>query len=135
MIVNPQGQWMLGYISKAKHLLPNIGKLKRITFRAPPKNKVTRCEGICVNNGGVYSITIHSCLYRISKGNPVEWKRVQFSMFDTLHALAHELAHIEFWDHTIDHKVLELKILLIFVRELEKHGYECEEKDSSFPRF
>jgi predicted metal-dependent hydrolase len=52
-----------------------------------------------------------------------------------LQYLAHELAHLEHWDHTPDHKHLECILMSAFMTRLKQDFYVSEEdemKNGSF---
>jgi hypothetical protein len=52
-----------------------------------------------------------------------------YTRIEMLTYLAHELAHIDHWEHTTAHKKLELKILNVFMTMLKQNGYISEEKE------
>jgi hypothetical protein len=50
-------------------------------------------------------------------------------MMDLLRYLAHELAHLEHWNHTTGHTQLECIVLSIFMTKLAQEGYISEEDE------
>jgi hypothetical protein len=53
----------------------------------------------------------------------------EYSKIDLLGHLAHEMAHLKYWTHTPEHKMLECKLTVIFMRHLLKSGYVSEEEE------
>jgi hypothetical protein len=52
-----------------------------------------------------------------------------YSTLDLLQYLAHELSHLEHWEHTTGHKSLESKIMGMFMTKLSHAGYISEEDE------
>lgn len=66
--------------------------------------------------------------YSPHNGNQCNIKKKPFSTMDLLITLAHELSHVATdFDHTPNHKIIECKILIIFMKKLLKDGYISEE--------
>lgn len=123
--------WIEPYIELASKCLPNLNKLKRVTAKKP-RNDFTenqRVHGIISKfNNGAYSITLYT--HYLSKGKihpEVELFIDKYSTLDILCTLAHELAHMQDFDHTPEHKLLESKLITLFMKKLKKDGYESEE--------
>jgi hypothetical protein len=119
-------EWMRDYIDSIKHLLPNIKRLKKISLKKGNKERWQHCHGlITYMDGNSYRIT----LYRNYHDLPSD-KIKAYSTIDLLQYLAHELAHLEHWDHTPDHKQLECILMQIFMTKLKQDFYVSEEEES-----
>jgi hypothetical protein len=53
------------------------------------------------------------------------------SKIDMLMALAHEIAHLRYWDHCPKRQILESELTAMFMVELAKSGYISEEESES----
>ena len=75
----------------------------------------------------------YAALYRADKGPCRIWIHRHFdehrlhSRMDILKILAHELAHIEEWEHTPKHESLCSKITIAYMKMLRQDGYISEE--------
>ena len=137
MVISKELDWVESYIDSVKYLLPEIKKLKRITSKVPSKKLNTNqsCHGIITKyyNGKDHRITLYTkyLLMELKKGE-VHITIEKYSKIDTLCFLAHELAHLRYWDHTPDHKELETTITASFMKMLRKDGYNNEEDEDSY---
>jgi hypothetical protein len=124
-------EWMHEYIDTVSHLLPRIKQLKRISLKKGNKERWQHCHGlITYMDHKSYRIT----LYKTYHDFPSDTIR-PYSTIDLLQYLAHELAHLEHWDHTPDHKQLECILMGIFMTKLKQDFYVSEEdemKNGSF---
>jgi hypothetical protein len=67
----------------------------------------------------------------IKEGSKVELVDRPFSKIDILCTTAHELAHLKYFDHCPNHKILESEIVSSFMARLKKLGYLSEEVELS----
>lgn len=122
---------MESYIQSVEHLLPHIKQLKRISTKRGNKERWQHCHGlISYYDNRSYRITLYVTYHSILTD-----KINDYSTVDLLQYLAHELSHLEHWDHTPDHKALECKIMGLFMSRLKSDGYvseEDEEKNGAF---
>lgn len=129
--------WLEEYIEAVKPLLPEIKKLKRISTKVPSRNLNTNqsCHGIITKyyNGKDHRITLYTkYLFMELRKGEVHMEIKKYSMIDNLCFMAHELAHLRYWDHTPEHKKLESAIISLFMDILKKNGYKCEEDEASY---
>lgn len=131
MIIAKRLEWTREYISAVEHLLPHLKQLKRISTKTGNKERFQHCHGlITYYDRRSYRMTLY-----ITWHDQIKDKIVPYSTIDLLKYLAHELAHLEHWDHTPDHTSLEAILVGIFMTKLKAAGYiseEQEEKDGSF---
>jgi len=137
MKISKDLSWIREYIEEIHFIVPELRKLKRISSRVPNKklNTNQHCHGIITKyyNGVDHRITIYTKYLNMSLvSGKVELEIKPYSKIDTLCYIAHEIAHLRFWEHTPDHKSLEATIILIFMNRLKISGYKCEEDELSY---
>lgn len=124
-------EWMRDYIDSVSHLLPKIKKLKKISLKRGNKERWQHCHGLITYcDGKSYRITLYRT-YHCMMSDKIK----PYSSIDLLQYLAHELSHLEHWDHTPDHKQLECILMQIFMTKLKQDFYVSEEdemKNGSF---
>jgi len=124
-------EWVRGYISAVSHLLPKIKQLKKISSRRGSKEYWQHFHGLITYfDKKSFRITLY-----ITYHDTLSDKIKSYSSIDILQYLAHELSHLEHWDHTTSHKQLECIIMGIFMTKLAQDGYiseEEEDKDKPF---
>jgi hypothetical protein len=131
MIITKRLLWMKEYIESAAHLLPHLKQLKRISTKVGNKERWQHCHGlITYADHRSYRITLY-----VSYHSMLQDKIVDYTTIDLLTYLAHELAHLEHWNHSPDHKQLECIILGIFMTKLKSEGYISEEDEEKNGRF
>ncbi len=132
MIIAKELEWTREYIESVAYLLPHLKQLKRISTRKADRNKIMRCHGNCTKyfDKISYRITIYTTYSMVHSYDPLTIKIHPYSLMDTLRYLAHELAHIEHWDHTPDRLYLECMILCIFMTKMKAEGYLSEEDEA-----
>ena len=132
MIIAKELEWTREYIESVTHLLPHLKNLKRINTRKASKKFIQWCHGVCTKyyNGKNFRITLYTNAMSIKKIKPLNINIVQYSKMEMLMTLAHELAHLEHWNHTPDHKSLECTIGLVFMAKLKAEGYVSEEEEA-----
>lgn len=125
MIIVKKLEWMREYINAVSHLLPNLKKLKKISSKTGNKERWQHSHGlITYYDQKNYRITLY-----ITYHDMISDKIKEYSTIDLLQYLAHELSHLEHWDHTPNHKNLECIILSIFMTMLSQDGYISEEEE------
>jgi hypothetical protein len=118
-------EWTREYIDSVSHLLPGIKRLKRISAKYGNRERWQHCHGlITYYDGKHYRITLYLTYHDFYSD-----KIKPYSTIDLLTYLAHELSHLQHWDHTPDHKLLEAIILQIFMVKLKERGYISEEDE------
>jgi hypothetical protein len=131
MIITKNLKWFEEYINSVSHLLPNLRKLKRISSKTGSRERWQHSHGlITYYDEKHYRMTFYTTYHDM-----IQDKIKPYSTLDLLQYLAHELSHLENWDHTTKHKHLESIIMLSFVLRLESKGYiseEDEEKNGLF---
>lgn len=91
------------------------GRLQSLKgYRVHPK-KHPRAAGCCLNVNGWCRITI-----RTHKYDTLNEKYVALTIEDMLMTLAHELAHLLEWEHTVRHVRLTHQFFGIFINELSR---------------
>lgn len=122
---------MRDYIDNVTHLLPKLKQLKKISSKKGNKERWQHCHGLITYfDKKSFRIT----LYLTYHDMPTD-KIKNYSTIDLLQYLAHELAHLEHWDHTPQHKQLECILMGIFMTRLVNDGYISEEVENSTGKF
>lgn len=132
MIIAKELEWTRSYIESVSQLLPHLRQLKRISVKKANDKQIMRCIGNCTKyfDKFHYRITLYTTYSMVHSYNPLTIKVLQYSSIDILRYLAHELAHLEHWDHTPDRLHLECMILSIFMTKLKADGYISEEEEA-----
>lgn len=132
MIIAKELEWMRDYIESVRHLLPHLKGLKRLNSKKANKKFIQRCHGVCTKYSDKkhFKITLYTSAMGIVTIKPLDISIMQYSKLEILMTLAHELAHLEYWDHSPDHKSLECSIALIFMSKLKSEGYVSEEHEA-----
>lgn len=125
MIIVKKLEWMRDYVESVAHLLPKIKQLKKISSKTGNKERYQHCHGLITYfDKKSFRITLYVTFHDILLD-----KIIEYSTIDLLQYLAHELAHLEHWDHTPSHKQLECIIMGIFMTKLAQEGYISEEEE------
>lgn len=124
MIVSKKLEWLKPYIDIALPLISPDIIITRITAWDYKKSRGVGCHAAVIRDreGAPFRIYMHTHFKECNKFIP-------YSKIDLLTFLAHEIAHTEHWNHTPEHKTLEVKILKKFISKLKKDGYISEEKE------
>jgi hypothetical protein len=124
-------EWIREYIMCVEHLIPKLQQLKKVSSCKGSRERYQHFHGlITYYDKKSFRISIY-----VSYHDPISDKIKNYSTMDILQYLSHELAHLEHWEHTTDHKKLECEIMMIFTHILEERGYiseEAEEKSKPF---
>jgi predicted metal-dependent hydrolase len=122
IILSKKLEWLRPYLDAAKGLV-NTDKLKAITHYTVPISKVKHTEACLIRyDTKNYKMTI--TLYdhkRVKLPNgkfKMTHKRHRLSYI--LDSLAHELAHLKYFDHRPEHIVLQCKILARMAKVAKK---------------
>ena len=131
MIISKDLEFIREYIELVKHLLPSYKKLKRVTIRKASKTNMQHSNGMITKyfDKAHYRITLFTNFANVESYKPLKIKLYNFSTLDILVHLAHELAHMEHWYHTPEHKHLECIIMGMFATRLKENGYTSEEDE------
>lgn len=125
MIIVKKLEWMRDYVELVAHLLPKIKQLKKISSKTGNKERYQHCHGLITYfDKKSFRITLYVTYHDV-----IADKIIEYSTIDLLEYLAHELAHLEHWDHTTSHKQLQCVILGIFMTKLTQDGYISEEEE------
>lgn len=125
MVIVKELEWMRGYIESVSHLLPKLKQLKKISSMKGNKERWQHCHGLITYfDKKSFRITLYTS-YHAQFTDRI----LPYSTIDLLQYLAHELAHLEHWDHTPDHKQLECIVLTLFMTRLKQAGYVSEEEE------
>lgn len=120
-------EWTRDYIQSVQHLLPNLKKLRKISSKKGNKERWQHCHGlITYYDQKHYRITLY-----LTYHDQYTDKIKPYSTIDLLQYLAHELSHLQWWDHTPEHKMLECIVMQIFMVKLKESGYISEEDELS----
>ena len=123
IILSSDLKWLEEYIETIAHTIPNLSKLKRVTSIHGKKNQKRSCQAqIWSYKNGTYRISLYVSFYK-------EDKQEHYSTIDLLCNLAHELAHMQHWTHSPEHKILECTIINLFMSKLKSFGYIDEETE------
>jgi hypothetical protein len=125
MIIVKKLEWVRSYVEVVSHLLPKIKQLKKISSKTGNRERFQHCHGLITYfDKKSFRITLY-----VTWHDTVKDKIVDYSTIDLLQYLAHELAHLEHWDHTPSHKHLECVIMSAFMTKLAQDGYVSEEEE------
>lgn len=125
MIIVKELEWVRPYIESVSHLLPHLKQLRKISSKRGNKERWQHCHGLITYfDKKSFRITLYMDYHEFYTD-----KIKPYSTIDLLQYLAHELSHLEHWDHTPQHKQLECIILSMFMSRLSAEGYVSEEEE------
>lgn len=125
MVITKELEWIRPYVASVEYLLPRLTQVKKITGKKALSDRGQHFVGIIIYYN---KKSIRICLYTSYKDRNTS-KVIKYDTMDILGTLAHELAHLEYWTHTPDHKQLECKIHSMFMTRLRKDGYVSAEEE------
>lgn len=131
MVITAELEWMREYVQLVEYLLPKIRQVKKISGKKANPDRSQHFAGLITYYD---KRSFRICLYTTQRSRNTEAIH-PYNTMDLLATLAHELAHLEHWLHTPEHKQLECTILSIFMTKLKQDGYvseEDEKKNGSF---
>lgn len=105
--------WVQPYLKEVSNLIP-LESLKELKgYYVYETQGVARQEGQTIRNkSNKYTITL-----RLNRGDAG-----LIFMYDFLHTLAHELAHLKYFEHDYKHIKLTCKIFSKFAKVLKEQG-------------
>lgn len=124
--------WTVPFMEIAARHVKGWGKLRCVKSRRPALGKRTGCYAVTTHYpGGYYGVMLNTHIVRPEINHKTQkvrcWKRHRFTPLEFLVTLAHELAHIDHWEHTPDHKALESLLMAKFTKRLKNIGYTSDE--------
>lgn len=126
-------EWMRPYLEDAMKVVPEIRLLTAIVARTPKVNgrEVQRAHAMITSyHSGTYHITSFIKKQAVVTYHPkVKLKLLPYSKKDLLEYLAHEIAHLRYWDHSTHHAILTAELTIRFMKRLSKSGYISEEAE------
>ena len=133
MVISKELEWIREYVGLVAHMLPHIRQLKRVSSRKASKKLVQRCHGIINRYADKrhFKITLYLTSSNVVKYRPLKIEVTSYNTIEILYHLAHELSHLEHWEHTPDRKHLEAVLMTIFMQQLKSTGYISEEDEEA----
>lgn len=112
--------------------LTPIAKLRSIKGFSVAKGKSPQVDGKVSYRPGdpwkdIALLTHWHALVRRKDGSKVNRKRESVSFIDLLSAFSHEMAHLQYWDHIMEHKRLEIKVLSRCLSILKKKKIDIKD--------
>lgn len=109
-------EWLRLYLDSVKDLI-SLKHLTSVKGFKVPLHKQENVHGSILRIGPWYNITLRTTLnnYNTNKQNNTYIATI-------LETLAHELAHMQNWEHTPEHFLLQAKILSRFAIVLKKQN-------------
>lgn len=123
--VDKELQWIIPYLNLAQRLVP-LKRLDRVVVKRATLDEYRKQDehASCVKYGSRYEIILwlKYSKFTHTNGRKCEMKLKRYSRIDILTHLAHELAHVAAWNecHNAKHKLIESKLLVIFMKYLDK---------------
>jgi hypothetical protein len=113
--ISPKLCWLTPYLSLAMPHIPKNKCITRISLWSAKNKRVGTKEKAAIYTNNLRSYRIYISDMYVN------------SSIDTLTLLAHELAHTLDMMHSPEHKLLESKLLTMFMKHLQSTGYVNEE--------
>ena len=139
--IQKKALWVWPYLLKARQLGIPIWRIKKIKTYYVPHNQEEQQRAQIVRHSGEKKFVITFLYkYQILKhlgAGVYEFDRYENALDgywfeETLHSLAHELAHITHWDHDADRFIQEARLHLGFARLSKKLGYKGYDVEDSY---
>ncbi len=115
--------WLVPYVECAKGLV-NLNKLKVVTTFKVPVSKIKQTEACLIRyDAKNYKITL--TLYNQKRkrvNSKIKIKSVKNTISFVLDSLAHELAHLKYFDHRPEHLALQARILIRMTKVAKLQG-------------
>lgn len=108
----PNVNWTKPFVESAQKYV-SLGKIKRIRGYEVGEGKIERGFGSLTRNGNKYTVSL--LLFENAEGKSMVLGIV-------LEALAHELAHLKYWEHTPKHFALQAEIQVEFSKVAKSLG-------------
>lgn len=135
MRIQKKLSWLGQYIAIAAPIIPKVEYIILVREIFHQKNKIQRIHASLTQECifGTYVLSLYTgCVRCVPNSSKTLYE--PYSKIDILNTLAHELAHLDHWQHTPEHKILESKLTVHFMRHLLKSGYISEEEEFSGKR-
>ncbi len=131
MKIGKKIQWLRPYLDAAASYILAFPKLVGVSTKEPPMNQIATSEAValCDESTGLYNIVLRTSYISYIKLRPLKRERKYYTKIYFLCNLAHELAHLDHWDHSPDHKLLEAKLTIVFMEILKSQGYIADENE------
>jgi hypothetical protein len=122
--------WLKEYIELVRQIIPEVDRITLVREIHHQEGKVQQIHASLTQEFffGTYVLSFYTSYKRTNKSKKKKEKH-EYSKIDLLGHLAHEMAHLKYWTHTPEHKMLECKLTVIFMRHLLKSGYVSEEEE------
>lgn len=133
MNISKELEWLRPYIEASCKLVPVLN-LKKVIALHPNEKRINRCQAQITKEGSTYYVCLYVAIYKLDK-LPSTRVLAYYTKIDLLCNLAHELAHLTHWLHTCDHKILEARLIILYMRMLSREGYVSEEEEQKHPPF
>jgi hypothetical protein len=131
MIITKQLEWMRDYIDDVTYLVPRVKYVKRLSSKRGSLDRKQHVQAVIhYVDKKHYRISLY-----VTYKPRTQDKIKKYTTIELLHNLAHELAHLETFEHTPSRMRLECEIMKVFMARLQREGYvseEHEEKNGSF---
>lgn len=116
-------KWITPYLEAVGHIVPldKITEIRYYTSRKHHKKEHHKAITHRLANNKSFAIFLRTKL-PIDERVPLRY----YDQEDIMYYLAHELAHVRFWEHTTKHLKLTSKIFKIFTDTTHKLGWEEE---------
>lgn len=125
-------QWLRPYLRLASPMIPNMKKLEAVKKLSARKDTIPRIHGSTLKcHKGKYTINIYTHYNSVASLCPAKLIKKKYTKIDMLITLAHELAHMRYWNHTPERQILESQLTIIFMVHLKNQGYVSEEHEES----
>ena len=115
--------WLHPFIKAASDLVPLDRVRMFYGYKVPLNNRSLADASTTKHSDGTFTICLEY-LGRVQvKSGKTTFKYVSYSnqfLAEFLNSLAHEMAHLKCWEHTVKHYKLQLKIERRFVSVLKK---------------
>ena len=118
-------EWLRPYLELGLSFISDGKCVERVGLWTLGKSRGLNCHASLFQDkiGDNFRIWLHDMYY----GGEDGLTPVPFSRIDILKNFAHEIAHLEDWNHTPKHEALCSKITIAFMSRLKSEGYISEE--------
>ena len=133
MKVSSELSWMMPYLEIAKNFV-DTSQLTEVYHTRCSKclTKKNRYMGQCtMMEDDTYIIGVYIDWIHVVSMTKPKYKIHKYTRIEMLMILAHELAHLKYWDHCPQRQILESEMTIAFMFQLESEGYISEEKSES----
>lgn len=128
LYISKKLEWLRSYFKLIAPLYPKFKGLKKISIMRSSHSKVHRACGTLSYLDEGMQISLRN-YYQSIDLYPLSITLEPLSKIDILITFSHELAHICWWKHSPQHKILENQINTIFMARLKSTGYVDEETE------